>query len=99
MVFYILKEILSYDFKKKGQYFCNRIIHVSYAYKRDTKGERHGSAAGMILIDIVINNKNYTERLLAANRPINSRVVAPPMFTPQMNPEFNNNYQQQPTLQ
>lgn len=31
------------------------MIHVSYAYKKDTKGERHGSAA---------------ERLLAANRPL-----------------------------
>jgi len=38
-----------------GQYFCNKMIHVSYAYKKDTKGERHGSAA---------------ERLLAANRPL-----------------------------
>ncbi len=35
-------------FYYKGQYFCNRTIHCSYAYKRDTKGERHGSAAGQI---------------------------------------------------
>ncbi|KAL8271288.1 hypothetical protein Esti_004803 [Eimeria stiedai] len=37
-----------------GQFLCNRPVHVSYAYKKDTRGERHGSAA---------------ERLLAANRP------------------------------
>ncbi|AFZ79268.1 spliceosome associated protein, putative [Theileria equi strain WA] len=37
-----------------GQFLCNKPIHVSYAYKKDTKGERHGSAA---------------ERLIAANRP------------------------------
>lgn len=37
-----------------GQFVCNKPIHVSYAYKKDTKGERHGSAA---------------ERLIAANRP------------------------------
>ncbi|CDR96935.1 RNA recognition motif domaining containing protein, putative [Babesia bigemina] len=37
-----------------GQFICNKPIHVSYAYKKDTKGERHGSAA---------------ERLIAANRP------------------------------
>ncbi|PFH35320.1 RNA recognition motif-containing protein [Besnoitia besnoiti] len=37
-----------------GQFICNRPIHVSYAYKKDTRGERHGSAA---------------ERLLAASRP------------------------------
>mmetsp|Transcript_17831 Transcript_17831/g.34733 ORF Transcript_17831/g.34733 Transcript_17831/m.34733 type:complete len:256 (-) Transcript_17831:161-928(-) len=37
-----------------GQFLCNRPITVSYAYKKETKGERHGSAA---------------ERLIAANRP------------------------------
>ncbi|XP_010531020.1 PREDICTED: splicing factor 3B subunit 4-like [Tarenaya hassleriana] len=37
-----------------GQYLCNRQITVSYAYKKDTKGERHGTPA---------------ERLLAANNP------------------------------
>lgn len=29
-----------------GQYLCNRQITVSYAYKKDTKGERHGTPAG-----------------------------------------------------
>lgn len=28
-----------------GQYLCNRQITVSYAYKKDTKGERHGTPA------------------------------------------------------
>ncbi|XP_057962543.1 uncharacterized protein LOC131154062 [Malania oleifera] len=28
-----------------GQYLCNRQITVSYAYKKDTKGERHGTLA------------------------------------------------------
>jgi len=37
-----------------GQFICNRPISVSYAYKKETKGERHGSAA---------------ERLIAANKP------------------------------
>jgi len=37
-----------------GQYLCNRPISVSYAFKKDSKGERHGSAA---------------ERLLAAQNP------------------------------
>uniref|UniRef100_A0A0D6QZQ8 Splicing factor 3B subunit 4 n=1 Tax=Araucaria cunninghamii TaxID=56994 RepID=A0A0D6QZQ8_ARACU len=37
-----------------GQYLCNRQITVSYAYKKDTKGERHGTPA---------------ERLLAASNP------------------------------
>lgn len=38
-----------------GQYLCNRPITVSYAFKKDAKGERHGSAA---------------ERLLAAQNPL-----------------------------
>ncbi|CAG0912981.1 unnamed protein product [Notodromas monacha] len=38
-----------------GQYLCNRPIAISYAFKKDAKGERHGSAA---------------ERLLAAQNPL-----------------------------
>eukprot|EP00096_Caligus_rogercresseyi_P007859 TRINITY_DN2598_c0_g1_i1.p1 TRINITY_DN2598_c0_g1~~TRINITY_DN2598_c0_g1_i1.p1 ORF type:complete len:320 (-),score=130.56 TRINITY_DN2598_c0_g1_i1:450-1409(-) len=37
------------------QYLCNRAISLSYAFKKDAKGERHGSAA---------------ERLLAAQNPL-----------------------------
>lgn len=29
-----------------GQYLCNRAITISYAFRKDAKGERHGSAAG-----------------------------------------------------
>ena len=29
-----------------SQYLCNRPISVSYAFKKEAKGERHGSAAG-----------------------------------------------------
>lgn len=38
-----------------GQFLCNRAIRVTYAFKKDGKGERHGSAA---------------ERLLAAKKPV-----------------------------
>ncbi|KAI0236393.1 Splicing factor 3B subunit 4 [Lamellibrachia satsuma] len=38
-----------------GQYLCNRAIAISYAFKKDSKGERHGSAA---------------ERLLAVQNPL-----------------------------
>ncbi|XP_039121017.1 splicing factor 3B subunit 4 [Dioscorea cayenensis subsp. rotundata] len=41
-----------------GQYLCNRQITVSYAYKKDTKGERHGTPA---------------ERVLAASNPTTQR--------------------------
>lgn len=30
-----------------GQYLCNRPIAISYAFKKESKGERHGSAAGI----------------------------------------------------
>jgi RNA recognition motif-containing protein len=33
-----------------GQYLCNRAITISYAFKKDSKGERHGSAAGTVFI-------------------------------------------------
>ena len=32
-----------------GQYLCNRPISISFAFKKDSKGERHGSAAGMLI--------------------------------------------------
>lgn len=32
-----------------GQYLCNRSISVSYAFKKDTKGERHGTPAERLL--------------------------------------------------
>ncbi|CAB4006312.1 splicing factor 3B subunit 4 [Paramuricea clavata] len=38
-----------------GQHLCNRPISISYAFKKDSKGERHGSAA---------------ERLLASQNPL-----------------------------
>eukprot|EP01100_Stratorugosa_tubuloviscum_P004063 TRINITY_DN1_c1_g2_i1.p1 TRINITY_DN1_c1_g2~~TRINITY_DN1_c1_g2_i1.p1 ORF type:complete len:288 (+),score=163.29 TRINITY_DN1_c1_g2_i1:100-963(+) len=48
-----------------GQYLCNRPLRVSYALKKDGKGERHGSAA---------------ERLLAANNPNAIRARPNTMF-------------------
>ncbi|WAR15782.1 SF3B4-like protein [Mya arenaria] len=38
-----------------GQYLCNRAITISYAFRKDSKGERHGSAA---------------ERMMAAKNPL-----------------------------
>ena len=39
-----------------GQYISGKPIEVEYAFKKDTKGEKHGSVA---------------ERFLAAKRPVN----------------------------
>ncbi|KAK8813541.1 hypothetical protein WA556_000117 [Blastocystis sp. ATCC 50177/Nand II] len=44
-----------------GQYFCNRPIVVQYAFKKEGRGERHGSAA---------------ERLLAGSNPDRARINA-----------------------
>jgi len=33
-----------------GQYLMNKAITVSYAFKKDGKGERHGTAAGKVFI-------------------------------------------------
>lgn len=38
-----------------GQYLCNRPITISYAFKKDAKGERHGTEA---------------ERFLASQNPL-----------------------------
>ncbi|CAG9797487.1 unnamed protein product [Chironomus riparius] len=61
-----------------GQYLCNRPISVSYAFKKDSKGERHGSAA---------------ERLLAAQNPLSHADRPHQLFAdapvPQMIPMMN----------
>ena len=54
--------------KMKGQYISGKPIEVEYAYKKDTKGEKHGSIA---------------ERILAANRPV-SLLVDSSMNAPEM---------------
>lgn len=33
-----------------GQFLANKAITVSYAFKKDGKGERHGSAAGTCIL-------------------------------------------------
>lgn len=68
--------------KLNGQYISGKPIEVQYAYKKDTKGDRHGSIA---------------ERILAANRPAtlynpivndttNSMSTIPSFMNPPVNP-------------
>ena len=55
-----------------GQFLCNRPVQVSYAFKKDAKGEKHGSSA---------------ERMIAANRPPETPGQHPPSsFVPPMPP-------------
>ena len=53
------KQVYSHYFE--SQYFYNRQIVVQYAFKKETRGERHGSAA---------------ERLLAGSNPDRARIAA-----------------------
>ncbi|KAJ6837936.1 splicing factor 3B subunit 4 [Iris pallida] len=53
-----------------GQYLCNRQITVSYAYKKDTKGERHGTPAERVL---AASNPGITK-----NRPHTMFASGPP---------------------
>ncbi|CAM6105131.1 unnamed protein product [Calypogeia fissa] len=60
-----------------GQYLCNRPITVSYAYKKDTKGERHGTPAERMLASSNPNSqKNRPHTLFASGPP---SVVGPPV--------------------
>ncbi|XP_004536748.1 splicing factor 3B subunit 4 [Ceratitis capitata] len=82
-----------------GQYLCNRPISVSYAFKKDSKGERHGSAAERLLA--AQNPSSHADRphQLFADSPVPSMVPVipgqiippPPLMAPPPPPVANNN--------
>merc|ERR550517_2047136 len=57
-----------------SQYLCNRAITISYAFKKDAKGERHGSAAVRLLA--------AQNPLSQADRPHQLFADAPPVPAP-----------------
>lgn len=72
-----------------GQYLCNRPISVSYAFKKDSKGERHGSAAERLLA--AQNPSSHADRphQLFADAPVPSMIpvmpgqlIPPPLLAP-----------------
>ncbi|TMW45581.1 hypothetical protein DOY81_009339 [Sarcophaga bullata] len=72
-----------------GQYLCNRPISVSYAFKKDSKGERHGSAAERLLA--AQNPSSHADRphQLFADAPVpsmipvmTSQLIPPPLIAP-----------------
>ncbi|KAH8273054.1 hypothetical protein KR018_006483 [Drosophila ironensis] len=68
-----------------GQYLCNRPISVSYAFKKDHKGERHGSAAERLLA--AQNPSAHADRphQLFADAPVQmmtGQMMPPPMMAP-----------------
>ncbi|XP_076922852.1 uncharacterized protein LOC143584766 [Bidens hawaiensis] len=52
-----------------GQYLCNRQITVSYAYKKDTKGERHGTPAERTLASANPGTQKSRPHTLFASGP------------------------------
>lgn len=50
LIWFLCWMCIAYIQSMNGQYLCNRQITVSYAYKKDTKGERHGTPAGIFLL-------------------------------------------------
>jgi len=43
------------------QYLSNRPINVSYSFKKDAKGERHGSAAGKTFLHLFYQENKHQE--------------------------------------
>ncbi|CAJ0844834.1 17691_t:CDS:2 [Entrophospora sp. SA101] len=59
-----------------GQYLMNKPITVSYAFKKDGKGERHGSAAERLLAAQAKKNQSLPNRLFADIHPV-TQVLQP----------------------
>lgn len=63
-----------------GQYLCNRQITVSYAYKKDTKGERHGTPAERVLAaSNPSSQKSRPHTLFAVGPPTPNGVMSTPV--------------------
>lgn len=88
-----------------NQYLCNRPITVSYAYKKDTKGERHGTPAERMLASNNPNiQKNRPHTLFASGPPSlsgppSSGMPSMPMQGPPAIPVPFSNGQLNPLLQ
>ena len=64
-----------------GQYLCNRPITISYAFKKESKGERHGSAAGikqmMTIKILILNNDNnlYSANSIQCSNALHNKIT------------------------
>lgn len=66
-----------------GQYLMNKSITVSYAYKKDGKGERHGSAAERLLAAQSRKNQPSMPNRFFADIPARPGMGMPPAPPPQ----------------
>lgn len=64
-----------------GQYLCNRPITVNYAFKKDGKGERHGTAAERLL---AAQNRQAAMAAGGANQSAVSPSMPPQYLSPNM---------------
>jgi len=60
-----------------GQHLCNRPITISYAFKKDAKGERHGGAAERVLAKQNPLSQADRPHTMFADAP--SDIIPPPM--------------------
>ena len=68
-----------------SQHLCNRAISVSYAFKKDAKGERHGSAAErMLAAQNPLTQIDRPHQLFADAPPTAPPMMAMPPFIPPM---------------
>lgn len=85
-----------------GQFLCNRPITVSYAFKKDGKGERHGTAAERLLAAQAKKTNAPAPPMATAYRPgmpqpgfpmmPQAGFPMPPMMPPGYPPAFDPNY-------
>lgn len=71
-----------------GQYLCNRPITISYAFKKDSKGERHGTEAERFLAaQNPLPQADRPHQLFADAPPTHAAGIAQqPMSAPSMGP-------------
>lgn len=73
-----------------GQYLCNRQITVSYAYKKDTKGERHGTPAERTLASSNPGAQKSRPHTMFASGPPTLQKIAPANGAPVPGKPFPN---------
>ena len=68
--------------KMNGQYLEGRPIDVSYAYKKDSHGEKHGSAAERVLAYCQAQRQQQTEAKITELLKGDKVMPAPPQGRP-----------------
>ncbi|XP_075260746.1 splicing factor 3B subunit 4-like [Convolutriloba macropyga] len=72
-----------------GQYLCNRPITISYAFKKDSRTERHGSAAERLLAaQNPVAQADKPHQLFADAPPAQVMNIAPPPPAPPITPDL-----------